>query len=148
MYKQTNKQQTENTLELFEMQMIGIKHLSDMLRMSDMDKIKLTHDVFKANGVPTKALPIYVDTETTITTTELLSHLTEPMSVAEFNSKMIRLGLIELQECTTGGKTKEFKSLTAKGLKYGKNLVNPKNNNETQPHYYESKFKELLDLIN
>lgn len=61
MREKSNGQRVKSALESFEMQMIGIKHLSEMLRMSDMDKIKLTHDVFKANGVPTKALPKYVE---------------------------------------------------------------------------------------
>ena len=43
---------------------------------------------------------------------------------------------------------KQFKSLTNRGLRYGKNLINPHNEKETQPHFYEDTFPELLDMLN
>lgn len=88
MYKQSNEQQYKSTLELFEMQMIGIKHLSDMLRMGNRDKIKLTHEVFNANGVPTGALPKYVESEVTLSASELLKRNGKPMSAVKFNKLM------------------------------------------------------------
>ena len=39
------------------------------------------------------------------------------------------------------------KILTDAGLKYGKNVSSPKNQRETQPHWYESKFSELAHLL-
>ncbi|EJF07635.1 hypothetical protein ThvES_00002280 [Thiovulum sp. ES] len=42
---------------------------------------------------------------------------------------------------------KEFKSLTEKGLEFGKNLISPKNQLETQPHYFEKRFSELLKKL-
>ena len=42
----------------------------------------------------------------------------------------------------------KIKSLTDRGLRYGKNLINPHNEKETQPHLYEDTFPELLDMLN
>jgi hypothetical protein len=42
---------------------------------------------------------------------------------------------------------KELKSLTEKGLEFGKNVISPKNQLESQPHYFEKKFPELLKIL-
>ena len=139
-----------DNLQAFEMQMIGAKHLADMLLMDDTSKIKITHDVYTANGVPTASLPQYVDNEVTLSATELLKRNGKPMSAVKFNNAMIANGLLTIKQrpSSKGVGIKSFKSLTTEGLEYGKNLVSPRNNNETQPHYYESKFTQLLELIN
>ncbi|KJU06994.1 KilA-N domain-containing protein [Salmonella enterica subsp. enterica serovar Heidelberg str. 77-1831] len=41
----------------------------------------------------------------------------------------------------------KFWSLTAKGCMFGKNITSPANPRETQPHFFESKFPELLKLL-
>ena len=43
------------------------------------------------------------------------------------------------------GVIKKFKTLN--NTYYGENLVNDKNPKETQPMYYEDKFKELLEFV-
>ncbi|MBE1554763.1 hypothetical protein [Sporosarcina limicola] len=64
------------------------------------------------------------------------------------NTKLIELGLLEIKERPSSkGGLKEFKSLTDKGLMFGKNLVSPRNQKETQPHYYPSKFSQLKALL-
>ncbi|MDA6141242.1 KilA-N domain-containing protein, partial [Escherichia coli] len=76
--------------------------------------------------------------------TELLKEHDIKLSTAKANTKLIELGLLEIKERPSGkGGVKEFKSLTDKGLEYGKNLISPNNSKETQPHYYPSKFMEL-----
>lgn len=42
---------------------------------------------------------------------------------------------------------RQFWSITTTGLKYGKNITSPNNPRETQPHFYESRFPELLKRI-
>ncbi|WP_331000551.1 PerC family transcriptional regulator [Escherichia coli] len=42
---------------------------------------------------------------------------------------------------------KKFWSLTAKGCMFGKNITSPANPRETQPHFFESRFTELLKLL-
>lgn len=63
---------------------------------------------------------------------------------------MSRLGIVEQKErhSRTGvNGVKKFWSLTAKGCMYGKNITSPANPRETQPHFFESKFSELLKII-
>ena len=43
------------------------------------------------------------------------------------------------------GKIKTFKQLV--NLEYGENFVNPQNNKEVQPLYYEDKFIDLIKLV-
>ena len=42
-------------------------------------------------------------------------------------------------------KVKKFKNLI--DTTWGENEINPKNSKETQPLYYEDKFKELLEIV-
>lgn len=42
---------------------------------------------------------------------------------------------------------RQFWSITAPGLKYGKNITSPNNPRETQPHFFESRFPELLKMM-
>jgi hypothetical protein len=44
-------------------------------------------------------------------------------------------------------KLRTFKSLTEKGLEFGKNVISPHNQLETQPHYFENKFEELISRL-
>lgn len=82
--------------------------------------------------------------------TDLLKKLGRMETIYQFNAKMEERGLLETKERTSrSSKTgkKKFKALTETGLEYGDNEVSPNNPNETQPRYFEHKFKELLDLI-
>ena len=40
-----------------------------------------------------------------------------------------------------------YEALTEKGLQYGENAVNPHNQKEVQPLYYEDSFNELYQLV-
>ncbi len=48
---------------------------------------------------------------------------------------------------SSGGTLKRFKSITDKGLAYGENLQSPRNQKETQPHWYTDKFGELYHIV-
>ncbi|MEY0428705.1 KilA-N domain-containing protein [Providencia rettgeri] len=64
--------------------------------------------------------------------------------------RLAELGLVERKSrpSTKGAdKTKQFWSITAKGLIYGKNITSPNNPRETQPHFYESKSTDLVKLM-
>jgi len=54
-----------------------------------------------------------------------------------------------MNEITMISKSKlhKFKVITAKGTIYGENQVSPKNQNETQPRWYDNKFNELLKIL-
>lgn len=144
-----NTQSPISKIESFEMGMIGAKYLSEMLRLSDSGKIKLAHSVYKEAGISTNILPNYTQEKITESATALLKKNEVGISAVKFNNLMIAKGLLELKSRpSSGGKTKEFKSLTDEGLLYGKNLINPHNEKETQPHYYVDKFDELVKLLN
>ncbi|WP_407568576.1 KilA-N domain-containing protein [Pantoea sp. GABEPS69] len=63
---------------------------------------------------------------------------------------MAKLGITEQKTRPSRSSTngvKRFWSLTAKGCMYGKNITSPMNPRETQPHFFESRFPELLRLL-
>lgn len=135
-------------VESFEMQLLGAKYAAEMLRVDETSKIKMLEAAHKQHGVATNHLPSYVEEEVTKSLTSLLKEHGVTMAPAKVNTKLIEAGLLEIRERpSTKGGVKEFKSLTTKGLQYGKNLINPRSPKETQPHYFESKFANLLDLI-
>ncbi|EAN8596565.1 KilA-N domain-containing protein [Salmonella enterica] len=64
--------------------------------------------------------------------------------------QMVKLGIVEQRERysrTAINNIKKFWSLTAKGCMFGKNITSPANPRETQPHFFASKFPELLKLL-
>ena len=68
------------------------------------------------------------------------------MSAIAFNRLLMEHGFLEERERPSSkGGMKKFKICT--DMEYGKNLSNPNNPRETQPHWYVSKFAELLDLV-
>lgn len=137
-----------NRKEDFEMQLIGAEYSMKMLRMDDTSKVVMLEKVHKQHGVHTSHLPVYIDEEVTKSITALLKENNTGITSAKANTKLIELGILEIKERpSSNGATKEFKSLTENGLYYGKNLLNPRSPKETQPHYYESKFSELLSLL-
>ena len=71
------------------------------------------------------------------------------ISAKNINLILLEKGILQTLErkSSKSEEVKEFKSLTEKGLKFGKNIVSPQNQRETQPHYFENKFEELLKLI-
>lgn len=82
--------------------------------------------------------------------TDLLRKFNRSESIYKFNKRMLELGYLEektrVSRKSSNG-LKKFKAITEKGLEFGENMVNPNNELETQPHYYESKFGELLSIL-
>lgn len=134
--------------EEFDLQLLGAEYAMKLLRVDETSKIKMLEEVHKNHGVATNHLPKYVNEEITKALTVLLKENNIGITAAKANTKLIELGILEIKErAGNNGEIKEFKSLTDKGLKYGKNLINPKSPKETQPHYYQSTFKELIELL-
>ncbi|MDR3018641.1 MAG: ORF6N domain-containing protein [Delftia acidovorans] len=78
---------------------------------------------------------------------ELLSIHDVGMGAAAFNRLLMQRGFVEERErpSTKGSGVRKFK--VCANLVFGKNLTTPNNPRETQPHWYVSKFAELLDLV-
>jgi hypothetical protein len=84
--------------------------------------------------------------EETKSVNELLEIHGVPMSAIAFNKRLVEEGFLrEAERPSSKGGMKKFKVCT--DMEYGKNLTNPNNPRETQPHWYVSKFAELLALV-
>lgn len=139
---------TPASKESFEMQLIGVEYTSKILRVDETSKIRMLEAAHKQHSVPTNHLPAYVDEEVTKSLTALLKEFDLKFGAAKANTRLIELGILEIKERQSSkGGMKEFKSLTEKGLEFGKNLINPKSPKETQPHYYPGEFLNLIKLM-
>ena len=136
-----------NTVE-FEKQLIGAKYAIEILRADEPSKVRMLTAVHEQHNVPTNHLPAYVDEELKVSLTQLLKAQGVKISAVKANTLLIELGLLEIKaRPSSKGGTKEYKSLTEAGCRYGGNATNPSNPKETQPLYYPSMFKELLELL-
>lgn len=128
----------------------GVKFVADDLRVSEASKLYMYNKTFEEFGLPTGFLPKYEDNESReqCSASELLKRNRCSIGAVKFNQLLIENGYLEEREraSSKGGK-KKFKALTDKGLKYGANLINEKNQKEVQPYYYADTFMELFDLV-
>lgn len=70
------------------------------------------------------------------------------MSAAAFNKVCHAQGLLDRQSRTsTKGKEVDFWCITHAGLEYGKNVTSPQSPRQTQPHWYDDRFEELLIML-
>ncbi|MEV2909174.1 hypothetical protein ABNF65_11120 [Paenibacillus larvae] len=120
---------------------------ANVLRLPDSGKLKLLHDFNKQHCLQVP-LPAYADEQVTESATVLLKKHKIPIGAAKFNTLLIKHGLLEEKERPSSkGQIKLFKSLTDKGLEYGKNIVSPHSPRETAPHYFANKFPELIKQV-
>lgn len=57
-------------------------------------------------------------------------------------------GIVERRERPSkGSTTKQFWSITSRGLVYGKNMTSPNNPRETQPHFFDSTAPDIIRMI-
>lgn len=125
--------------------MMWVEGCKRILNLSEASTLLLMQKVAEPLGLPS---PDYVSSKGVMhSASELLKRFGSKMSALKFNQKMIELGF--LKEETRQGKSKlhKFKVITAKGTIYGENQVSPKNQNETQPRWYDNKFNELLKIL-
>lgn len=130
----------------------GIDFIANVLRMNNVSKVALFNKASKdlANkGIAYIPAIDYVDSKgQLLSATELLKRNQVFVSVNKFNGLMMIEGFLEdkTRPSSKGG-VKHFKSLTDKGLEFGENQVSPHNPRETQPLYYEGKFRKLLSIL-
>lgn len=103
------------------------------------------------------AVPVYAidaptgstagSSEPTAALTTLLKRHGHKVSASACNVALKDLGILEAKTRPSTKGMAYFWSLTEAGLRYGKNVTNTKNQRETQPHWYESKFVELAHLL-
>ena len=135
----------------------AIGAIADVMRVAESSKLGMLK-TYCAKNAPRllPCLPQYaIDTfkegengssEATLPLTSLLEGT--GVSAVKANAILIKEGILEeLVRPSSKGGVKKFKSITAKGLAYGKNMTSPVNPRETQPHWYVNKKQELLAII-
>ena len=123
-----------------------IESMKNSLRISDASVLKLYRRLGDATSLP---VPDYVEQPAGLTyaATNLLKMHGVSLSTKKFYDVLVERGLMENKTRPSSSSKKGFKtfrSLTELGLKYGKNILSDHNERETAPHFYESKFKDLL----
>ena len=138
-----------------EMDLLFAKTLSETLRVSESGKLLMFSQIEKAHNL-TPITPAYVidapkgvdSSKPTKALSELLKDNTLGVSAQAFNKLAFASGFLEkLTRPSSSKGEKEFWSITDKGLRFGKNITNPTNPRETQPHWYIETFAELSDLV-
>ena len=124
-----------------------VNNAIELLKVNEASRILMMHKAYKSLGVNTSFLPNYTEEDITHSLTELLAKHNVDMSARKFNQLLIQNDIVEVKTRKSTKGIKTYKALTNKGLKYGKNLVNPNNQKETQPHYFDNTFEELLELV-
>ena len=139
---------TNESLIEFEIKRQAAKDLCEQLRMSDASYVRMYSSLLEEIGTGTKFVPSYVSEPQVKALTDLLKLHGMKLSAKAANPVLIDMGILEEKERrSSNGSTKKFKSLTQKGLDFGKNEVSPNNPRESQPLYFEDKFPELLKML-
>jgi hypothetical protein len=148
--------------EKLELEYFGVEKVIGILRVNEASKIGMVETIHKKFDLETSYLPKYSDEDHAVALSVLLKKFGVKMSAQKFNKLLISVGILEVKtrksskyrtEKDVDGQEvkipilKEFKSLTEKGLEFGKNVISPKNQLETQPYYFENRFSELLKTL-
>jgi len=152
-YSKSEIQETETDRNLK-----GLEFAFKHLKVNEASKILMTETLYKDLGLNTNYLPKYSDENHSVSLSSLLKKFDVGMSANKFNKLLVEKGFLEIltrkssktKENEKGEKTpiyKEFKSITKKGEEFGSNKVSTQNQLQTQPHYFENKFQELLEII-
>lgn len=138
---------------------ILLESAARMLNLSNSSKLGAYQKLQQVAGLP-DLMPSYAidapagtqdgSSRPTLSLSALLKANNIRMTANQAYHLMAGHGIVEQKErrSRTGiNGVKRFWSVTAKGCLYGKNITSPANPRETQPHFFESKFPELLKLL-
>lgn len=144
---QVNSTHMQQVLPLKE-QLAWAKEVKKLLNLNDSSTLGMLQKIAKpyGNQLP---LPDYTPSKgITKSATALLKEHGIDLSARKFNERLLKEGFLRKVERKSSKGMKAFLNLTDKGLAYGENVVSPHNPNETQPHFYQESFGELLSLLN
>ncbi|MFS1524454.1 KilA-N domain-containing protein [Microbulbifer sp. 2304DJ12-6] len=118
----------------------------DTLRPDDASKLTMLKKFGEQRNQDMLFLPDYsVSQGVHHSLSELLRRHHSVLSARKANQVLVDLGYLAVRSRQSKAKgTKQFKCVTEKGARYGCNLVSPSNPNETQAHWYDGPFKQLL----
>ena len=144
-YSSNKEYKEEVEIAKAEIELVDIT--AKVLNLNDVSKLAMITNIYENHNVPTNILPDYVQSKgTLLPATTLLKNNNINVSTQKFNKILLEKGILEVKERKSSkGKIKTFKQLV--NLEYGENFVNPQNNKEVQPLYYEDKFQELIKLV-
>lgn len=156
--KEASRQPASQLASPIETDLRAIAIIGQSMRMSDSGVLMMYHSYCKANAPKVAAvLPAYaIDAPTGKESEGSKSHSAIKdicqgiMSAVKANKALLKAGLLEqLERPSTSAPNgiKTYKSVTAKGLKYGLNFTSPNNPRETQPHWYLETADELIEII-
>lgn len=127
-----------------------VKFVADDMKVNGASRILMYENLCKDFNIPTGFLPKYEHngSRQMKALSALLKENGCAMSAVKFNQKLIEQGYLEEKERPSSKSgMKRFKALTEKGLEYGENAVNPHNQKEVQPLYYEDMFMQLYSEV-
>ncbi|MDR5612199.1 MAG: KilA-N domain-containing protein [Arsenophonus sp.] len=107
-------------------------------------------DILPAYAIDAPEGSLTGSSEVTHSFTELLLLHGKPYSPQSGFKRLQLLGIVERKSRPSSkhpDKEKLFWSLTEKGLQFGKNLTDPNNPRQTQPHFYDNQFPRLLGVM-
>lgn len=133
-------------LQFVQTQIYLAETISRNLRLNEASRLGMYQSIAEPYHL---AIPQYVESKgVTKALKDLLADMHSPYSAIKFNQMLEAQGYIETKtRPSSGGSVKRFKSITDKGLAYGENMQNPRNQKETQPHWYADRFNELYNII-
>jgi len=146
-------------VEAVQVELLFAETAARMLNVSNSGKLGMLQTIQRQHGLP-NLLPSYAidapsdatdgSSRATFSATEGLKQHGVTMGVRYFNALLESKGLIvkmSRPSSKTPDKQKEFWSITPAGLRYGKNIVDPRCQRETAPHWYQSRFADLLAKV-
>lgn len=145
-YSIPNRTPSNPQLQFVQTQIYLAETISRNLRLNEASRLGMYQSIAEPYHL---AIPQYVESKgVTKALKDLLEDMHSPYSAIKFNQMLEAQGYIETKtRPSSGGTVKRFKSITDKGLAYGENLQSPRNQKETQPHWYADKFNELYNVV-
>ncbi|EFH8163201.1 TPA: Rha family transcriptional regulator [Escherichia coli] len=127
-----------------------------LLHISDSSVLAGLRQLQRAAGLP-DLLPGYTvdappdatggSSEPTASLRQLLTEHGIKLSSQKAYARLAELGIVEQKTRTSTRGEKHYWCLTEAGMEYGKNLTSPGNPRQTQPHFYEARFTQLIEKI-
>ena len=122
-----------------------VSWVTDYLRLNDVSRLALAKETVEPFGI---TLPDYVTSKGVYHSASfLLKQNGSDISPNAFNVLAQSNGILEQKTRPSRKGEKRFLVITDKGLYFGENGINPHNQKETQPNWYDDKFRELLKLL-
>ncbi|EPB0010869.1 hypothetical protein ACQ9RW_004387 [Escherichia coli] len=127
-----------------------------LLHISDSSVLAGLRQLQRAAGLP-DLLPGYTvdappdatggSSEPTASLRQLLTEHGVKLSSQKAYARLAEQGIVEQKTRTSTRGEKHYWCLTEAGMEYGKNLTSPGNPRQTQPHFYERSFLDLVKMM-